>query len=94
MIIGSDLIYHKDQLELVPRFIKKLSELFVKEIKCPLFVMSYKSRDEIIDTNLFRVFDEIGFDGEQADGKELDEEYINEPIDIFHMWIKEFQPFI
>jgi hypothetical protein len=38
--------------------------------------MSYKSRDEDIDNYLFDEFDKNGFDGEQANGLELDEEFL------------------
>ena len=45
--------------------------------------MSYKSRNEDIDSKLYAVFQEAGFDGEQANGRELDDELLCEPIDVF-----------
>ena len=51
--------------------------------------MSYKSRDDEIDEKMYYEFTKSGFDGEQANGKELDEDLLYEPIDIFMMSLKD-----
>lgn len=52
-------------------------------------VLCYKSRNEEIDEALYSTFENLGFEGEQANGFELDEKYLAEPIDIFILNIKE-----
>jgi hypothetical protein len=56
--------------------------------------MSYKSRHEIIDEALCSVFDDAGFEGEQANPGELAEEYLSEPIDVFIFYPKPREGFI
>jgi hypothetical protein len=51
--------------------------------------MSYKSRHEELDDNLYNSFDFYGMEGEQASAEELDEELLCEPIDVFILYLKE-----
>ena len=56
--------------------------------------MSYKSRNEDIDEKLYETFEREGFEGEQANGHELDDELLCEPIDVFIMYLKDREKMI
>jgi hypothetical protein len=69
---------------LIPTFLNQLTSV-LDQPHSPTLVLSYKSRHEELDNQLFDVFDSFDFEGEQAAGEELHEPYLCEPIDIFIM---------
>jgi hypothetical protein len=73
----------------MPKLLQLLMQLTEYNDRYPIAIMSYKSRDEYIDDNLFTEFDNNSIDGEQANGRELDEEFLQEPIDIFILYLKD-----
>eukprot|EP00347_Sterkiella_histriomuscorum_P018922 403343653 len=84
VIVASDLIFNSTQLEMVPRVCKDICEIYYEKFKqTPTILMSYKSRHEEIDEQLYDKFSQAGFDGEQANGKELSDDLLCEPIDVF-----------
>ena len=91
VIVASDVIYNKTQLELVPRFLSALCRIFQRENQgtSPVILMSYKSRHEELDENLCSTFEKYGIEGEQASAEEMDEALLCEPIDVFILYLKE-----
>ena len=91
VIVASDVIYNKTQLEMVPRFLSALCGIFQRENEgtSPVILMSYKSRHEDLDENLCSTFEKYGIEGEQAASEEMDEALLCEPIDVFILYLKE-----
>ena len=91
VIVASDVIYNKTQLEEVPRFLSAVCRILQRENqgRSPVIVMSYKSRHEEIDENLCSTFERYGIEGEQASAEEMDESLLCEPIDVFILYLKE-----
>lgn len=82
LILASDVLYHPSQLPLIPIFLNQLTDVLDQSYS-PTIILSYKSRHEELDNQLFDIFDSFDFDGEQASAEELHEPYLCEPIDIF-----------
>ena len=91
VIVASDVIFNKTQLELVPRFLSALCRIVqsYNQGTSPVILMSYKSRHEDLDENLCSTFDKHGIEGEQASFEEMDEALLCEPIDVFILYLKE-----
>ena len=91
VIVASDVIYNKTQLELVPRILSALCRIFQRDNqgKSPVILMSYKSRHEDLDENLCSTFEKYGIEGEQASAEEMEEALLCEPIDVFILYLKE-----
>jgi hypothetical protein len=88
LILASDVLYNVGQLKVVPAFLSLLAK---NVSSSPTILLSYKSRHEELDSNLFEAFDKNGFDGEQASAEELHEDLLSEPIDIFILYPKDKQ---
>ncbi|CDW84458.1 UNKNOWN [Stylonychia lemnae] len=90
LITASDVIFNMTQIELVPQVLRLICEIYLEKFQiCPIILMSYKSRNEQIDDKLFEAFDKNNFEGEQANAKELEEEMLSLPIDVFIFKLKE-----
>ena len=91
VIVASDVIYNKTQLEEVPRFLSAVCKILQRENqgRSPVIVMSYKSRHNEIDEGLCSTFEKYGIEGEQASAEEMDEALLCEPIDVFILYLKE-----
>lgn len=51
-------------------------------MKRPVLLVAHKARNDKIDANMVKVFEELGFWGEQIPEKDMDPRFINSRIDI------------
>ena len=84
LIVASDPIFNKKNLEIFTTFLKSFKQLYEKNnLKVPIVYVSHKARDDSLDETIPEMFENAGFFGDQIEESKINPEFINPRIDIF-----------
>ena len=84
LIVSSDVIYNKKNLEIFTFFLGSFKTLYEQNgLKVPVIYVSHKARDDSLDEIIPESFENFGFYGEQVEDTQLHPEFKNPRIDVF-----------